>query len=836
MFEKIFLGKNCVKDFGDYLYKEIALKAASDNSFVFVFAHNANGYDNHFVLNDLFQRNFMNVSVIMNGNKVLKASVGNIKFLDSLLMFQQPLATLPRAFGFDSMVKKGFFPHIFHNKENFDYVGALPDAKYFGTEFMKKNQLIEFNSWYQQKKKDMISSNTQYDLKKELIKYCENDVLILLNCIQVFRKIYKGVTSIDPITRCFTLASMGLEIFKAKILPAKTIGVTPIHGYKKHGTFSRIGNCWLDFQQKVLGSEIVREIPIDNYFVDGYLAKTNTVFEYNGCYYHCHHCVFPEKRDEKVIRKDGSIIDKTANEIFKSTVAKKNHLLKRGFNFVDEWDCTLKKRRKEDKLFDEYINSRYKQYSLIDKFGGVSVKDSFFGGRTNNIKFYCDLTNNENGQILYYDFRSLYPTVLKYKPFPVGHPVVLNEDLENGEISQFFGFVKCIVEPTKRLRIPVLPIRISKKLIFPLCVKCAENRNQKSCDHSDTERQLIGTWSTVELSYAITRGYKIKKIIEVYHYPDKTKDLFSEYINLWLRFKQQSDGWPDWVKSEEDKKSYIENFLKNEGVSMTMGEIEKNPALRFIAKLFLNTLWGKLAQRPNLPQTKVCSEYKDYWEVATDAEKLVTGELMINEDCLLVTWEYKEEEKARQGNTSLAIASFVTSYARIELMKVIDEVEVIPGRLLYMDTDSIIFCHHKGETLPKTDDYLGCLADEISKDYGQRARCTKFCSLGPKVYALEIWPENASDPIVPIKAKGITLTDKALSIIKMEEMVRVANSYIEGGNENNAKEQVLMISQMQISSDKMHVIYTKHFEKTFRAMSEKRRINGNDTLPYGYVD
>jgi hypothetical protein len=130
----------------------------------------------------------------------------------------------------------------------------------------------------------------------------------------------------------------------------------------------------------------------------------------------------------------------------------------------------------------------------------------------------------------------------------------------------------------------------------------------------------------------------------------------------------------------------------------------------------------------------VCSEYKDYWEVATDAEKLVTGELMINEDCLLVTWEYKEEEKARQGNTSLAIASFVTSYARIELMKVIDEVEVIPGRLLYMDTDSIIFCHHKGEPLPKTDDYLGCLADEISKDYGQRARCTKFCSLGPKVY------------------------------------------------------------------------------------------------------
>jgi hypothetical protein len=835
-FKNIFLGRNCIKDFGDYLYKNLAVKAAANDSFIFAFAHNAKGYDNHFVLNDLFQRNFMGVSVIMNGNKVLKATVGNIKFLDSLLMFQQPLAELPKAFGFDSMVKKGFFPHSFHNKENIDYIGPIPEPKYFGIEYMKKKHLKEFNSWYEQEKNKMVLNNTLYNMKEKLIKYCENDVLILLNCIQVFRKIYKDVTAIDPITRCFTLASMGLEIFKARILPEKTIGVTPIKGYKKHGKFSRIGNCWLDFQQKVLDTEIEREIPIDNYIVDGYIGKSNTVFEYNGCYYHCHHCAFPDKRDQKIIRKDGSVSEKTPNEIFESTSAKKRHMLKRGYNIVEEWDCTLTKRRKEDKLFDEYIESRWKKYSLIDRFGGVSVKDSFFGGRTNNIKFFCDVTNEDNGRILYYDFRSLYPTVLKYNFFPVGHPLVVNEDLEDCDISKFFGFVKCIVEPPKKLRIPVLPARINKKLIFPLCIKCAEMKNQASCEHSDLERQMIGTWTTTELSYALTRGYKLKKIIEVYHYENKTKDLFSEYINLWLKFKQQSDGWPNWVQSEEDKKIYIENFLKNEGVLLTMNEIEKNPALRFIAKLFLNTLWGKMAQRPNLPQTQVCSEYKDYWDVATDPEKIVTGELMINEDCLIVTWEYKDDEMAKQGNTSLAIASFVTSYARTELMKVIDEVEKIPGRLLYMDTDSIIFCHHDGEPMPKTDDYLGCLADEISKDYGPNARCTKFCSLGPKVYAMEIWPENASEPVVPIKAKGITLTDKALSIIKMDEMVRIANSYIKNKSDNRFKEEILMIPQMQINSDKMHVLYTKHFQKTFRAMSEKRRLNGNDTLPYGFVD
>ncbi len=165
-------------------------------------------------------------------------------------------------------------------------------------------------------------------------------------------------------------------------------------------------------------------------------------------------------------------------------------------------------------------------------------------------------------------------------------------------------------------------------------------------------------------------------------------------------------------------------------------------------------------------------------------------------------------------------------------MKVIDEIEVIPGRLLYMDTDSVIFCYKEGEPLPKTDDYLGCLADEISKDYGSNAKCTKFCSLGPKVYALEIWPEGSTEPVVPIKAKGITLSDKALSIIRMDEMVRIANSY----TNNDGQKESLLIPQMLIKSDKMHVLYTKHFEKTFRAMSDKRRISGNDTLPYGYVD
>ena len=833
-FENIFFGKNCIKHFGDYLYKYLSPVASKEEAFIYVFAHNAKGYDNHFILNDLYTRGFMGTDVIMTGNKVMKASVGNIKFLDSLLMFQQPLSALPKAFGFEKIVTKGFFPHDFHTSSNINYEGDIPESSFFGVNYMKSKQLKEFQRWHSKEAQRLKDNNLKYILKEELIKYCKNDVLILLNCIQMFRKIYKIATNIDPITRCFTLASMGLEIFKAQILLPMTIGVTPLKGYGSRGTFSRIGSSWLDYQQKLLKCEIQREIQVDKFIVDGINTEANKIFEYNGCYFHCHHCVYKNKRDEFIIKKDGESLNKTPNQVFEETNKKAQHLRKRGFEIVEEWDCQLVKKRRLDPELDQYLSRRYNYYKDLEKYGGVNIRESFFGGRTNNIKFICDVTDDPSSKILYYDFRSLYPTVLKYKDFPVGHPKVINEDFD--DVKNYFGFIKCVLKAPDDLYIPILPIKTKKKkLIFPLCTICADEQNPKNCTHTDEERYLIGTWTTIEVNYALENGYEIIKIIEVYHYPEKTNEIFSAYINLWLKFKQQSDGWPSWVQTEEDRKKYIDNFSLNEGVKLNEEEIEVNPGLRFIAKLFLNTLWGKLAQRPNLQQTKVCSEYKDYWELVNDENKRIKGELMVNDDCLLVNWEFVDDEMGKNYNTSLAIASFVTSYARIELMKKIDEIEIIPGRVLYFDTDSIIFRYKEEEPKPSTDDYLGCLADEISKDYGAGAICTKFCSLGPKVYAMEIWPENSLESYVPIKVKGITLTDKALDIIKMESMVKLAEEYVRNGGEEEACNS-LQIPQFQIRPTPMKTIETKYFSKTFRAMSEKRRINGNDTLPYGFRD
>jgi len=59
---------------------------------------------------------------------------------------------------------------------------------------------------------------------------------------------------------------------------------------------------------------------------------------------------------------------------------------------------------------------------------------------------------------------------------------------------------------------------------------------------------------------------------------------------------------------------------------------------------------------------------------------------MIN-DMLIYNYRYVEDNMAKPGNTSVALASFVTSYARLKLLDEIEKIEAsAPGSVLYFDT------------------------------------------------------------------------------------------------------------------------------------------------------
>ena len=88
-------------------------------------------------------------------------------------------------------------------------------------------------------------------------------------------------------------------------------------------------------------------------------------------------------------------------------------------------------------------------------------------------------------------------------------------------------------------------------------------------------------------------------IAEVYHYDewavydgkDDTTGLFTKYINAFLKIKQEASGWPSWCDTQEKKHQYIADYKGHEGVELDPAKIEKNPALRSLAKLCLNSFW-----------------------------------------------------------------------------------------------------------------------------------------------------------------------------------------------------------------------------------------------------
>ena len=173
-----------------------------------------------------------------------------------------------------------------------------------------------------------------------------------------------------------------------------------------------------------------------------------------------------------------------------------------------------------------------------------------------------------------------------------GHPEIITDNFQ--DISTYFGLVKCTVLPPRGLFHPVLPYRASGKLMFPLCKTCADTTNKAVCTHTESERAILGTWCHVELLKALEKGYQILRLHEVWHFPKQSNELFKEYVDTFLKIKQEASGYPKDCVTLEQRQTYVAEYLEHEGIKLDPEKITHNPGLRALAKLMLNSFWGKL--------------------------------------------------------------------------------------------------------------------------------------------------------------------------------------------------------------------------------------------------
>ena len=617
-------------------------------------------------------------------------------------------------------------------------MGSVPALDYYMPETMSPKGRQEFERWH----KEQRDKHVVFDFQKELIAYCESDVRHLKEGCLTFKRLLEAQAGFNPFEHITIASACNRDLRMNRMIP-NSIASEPVNGWRNRVNQSGVAFEWLtwcnqqqhhqaleqlspeDLEDHVLVAGAYPDHPHPSHrpyiqhagnageyhiptvgFVDGYCQDTHTVYEFHGCFWHgCPQC--RPNRHEQHLR----LWDRTMRDVYEQTQQKMKQLQALGYNVVEMWGCEWRRLKETSPDIQTYVDS----LPFIDS---LNPRDAFCGGRTNAVKLYHRVTPGQ--KIHYSDYTSLYPWVNKTCVYPKGHPRFISQP-GHTDISIYFGVIQCRVLPPRELYHPVLPYRHEGKLTFPLCATCVKEEMAKrplersaQCAHSDEQRALTGTWCSPELQKAVALGYEIQYLYEVWQFDQTCEGLFQDYVNTWLKIKQEASGWPSWVGDDEiERQQYIREYYEHEGIQLEYDKIEHNAGLRTLAKMMLNSMWGKFGQRLNKTQVQQFDDPQAFHRFLDTDTLDVRHVFIINDAMVEVHYQYQDKDIPMSPNLNIFVAAFTTCWARLRLYEAL---ELLGERVLYYDTDSVIYLEEVGQPNPVLGDYLGDFTSELDPD------------------------------------------------------------------------------------------------------------------------
>lgn len=260
------------------------------------------------------------------------------------------------------------------------------------------------------------------------------------------------------------------------------------------------------------------------------------------------------------------------------------------------------------------------------------IKISYTGGSTDMF-----IPTNSNGELIYgYDVNSLYPYIMKNCLMPVGEKIYFDGDIRKIN-PDAFGFFYCEVEAPKNLLHPIIQLHVKTK------------GGLRTLAPTGTFHVVI---FSPEMDNAIKLGYKFK-ILKGYTY--NSKIIFS---------------------------NYVENLYK------IRSEYSKDHPMNYIAKLFLNSLYGRFGMKDIFDTTLLldADKYGEYTDNIDSKPYFINDIIKLNNKFLIKFEDKVKSYNNLEYNVNVAIASAITSYARIYMSQFKNNSKI---KLFYTDTDSI---------------------------------------------------------------------------------------------------------------------------------------------------
>lgn len=206
--------------------------------------------------------------------------------------------------------------------------------------------------------------------------------------------------------------------------------------------------------------------------------------------------------------------------------------------------------------------------------------------------------------------------------------------------------------------------------------------------------------------------------------------------------------------------------MTKEGIVLDPVKLEagKNEGLRMIAKIMLNSLWGKFGQKANNNQIVITDNDKTLRLLCDDPTVEVLDFEHINKVLDRIVIKSLNIAESAPKTNNLPIAACVTSYARLHLYRYLNMVIENDLELLYCDTDSIIYVLQKnGIKIPE-----GSFLGEMSVEFEDR-KITEFICGGPKNYGLK-HKGTPNDVKTMVKIRGFELNFNALTALNYKKM------------------------------------------------------------------
>jgi DNA polymerase type B, organellar and viral len=685
------------------------------------FAHNGGRYDTIFIEYYMTIKKGLIANKIQRGLNELQLVFPQLKlhFKDSRNFINTALRNMSGDFGIDEM-KKGHFPHSLitvewmQQSELVNFHVERPARQYFQSEFAPGQKGLREQAELETFLEEFYAQPGAWNMKEDAIQYCISDTLLLGETLRLFREdtmeMTEGVVRPDHVDKVVldpllhvTLPSAVMKFYLSQMLPRKTISIID-----RYPALQRVDEekwlLWLEHSQNIT---IERESMFTECFISGRRTTPQghlVLYRFLSCYeYGCTDCYRPSAWN---VRR-GKIFQHCWNQLTQETAKIRSH--QHGTTrIVDCW--THHWFQLVDKV--EFKRWLVDSSEFIESHTPMDPREAYKGGISELYKLHVP------GQIQMVDFVSQYPTSMlgestnPYNPaeqltygMPTGtynrivHPVDYKVDKE------VLGVIKCTLECPSNLYAPFLgykvPSRIcsqSYEVLYGTCRLCMELRCVQ-CTHSLEERVFTGTWTLVEIDYALSLGYKIHNVLEVWEYEHNNTELFKEFMVPFIVWKtcckrsglvENDEFTPKGAQTAQ----WLESLTHK---PCTPTDFVNAPSKRNVAKLIMNSFYGKWGQRSQWSETQSFKEedsaacMKLFGNVALHIRycEVIHQHIELG-PVVYVDYEHRLPAVKGCSQKNDHIAAHITAYGRIMINTLVQQL----GRhSIYTDTDSLFHQH-----------------------------------------------------------------------------------------------------------------------------------------------